>query len=341
MVKQTPKRKWKRVAVLLAGFALAVVVLVYVVAQVDFRRWRRSRHMALRSGSKLAQTNQGTVEYATRGQGPAILIMHGGMGGYDQALAIGESLEGFHIVAPSRPGYLRTELNVGPTYEEQARACAALLDSLGIGRVAVLGVSAGGPPALQFAAQYPDRTWAVVLISAITKEWIRPTREASMFRRVTDRVFGRDFADWLMARAVMRFPEGLLLHEGNLLLSAEDREILDQNPEKLQTLMDLAAKTGPCSLRYEGWVNDDVQYAHLGERDPLPISAPTLVIHGTADALVDFSHAESVIRRIQNSELVATKGAGHLPLITQFEENDPLVKEFLHEHAPVATKDLL
>jgi pimeloyl-ACP methyl ester carboxylesterase len=135
----------------------------------------------------------------------------------------------------------------------------------------------------------------------------------------------------------MGFPERLLLHEGNLLLSAKDREILGQDPEKLQTLMDFAAKTGPRSLRYEGWLNDHIQYAHLGERDPLPISAPTLVFHGTADALVDFSHAESVVRRIQNSELVATEGAGHLPLLTQFEENDPLVRKFLHEHAPVAS----
>lgn len=335
MATKAPRRKWKRVAVLLATFTLAAVILIYAVAQVDFRWWRRGRHITLHSGSKLANTDQGVVEYAMLGEGPPVLVMHGGFGGYDQALQIAGFLKGFRIVAPSRPGYLRTELSVGPTYEEQARAYAALLDSLGIDRVAVFGVSAGGPPAIQFAAQYPGRTWALVLIAAVTKEWRVPTPKASVFRRITDRVFGKDFADWLLARAVMRFPEHLLLNDNSCDLSARDREILRQDPKKLRLLMDFVANLGPSSLRYEGFVNDVIQYGRMGERDPLPISAPTLVIHGTADAEVDFAHGESVARRIVGSELVAIEGAGHFTLLTQSEENEPLVREFLHEHAPI------
>lgn len=337
MAKKTPRRKWKRRVVMLAGFALAVVVLVYVAVQVDFRRWRRGRHITLQSGSKLGNTNQGVVEYVTLGEGPPVLVMHGGFGGYDQAIKVAGFLTGFRVVAPSRPGYLRTELSVGPTYEEQARAYAALLDSLGIDRVAVFGISGGGPPAIQFASQYPDRIWAVVLVSALTKKYIFPKPEASVFRRVTDRVFGKDFADWLLARAVMRFPERLLLNEDSWCLSVGDREILRQDPEKLRILTDFVANSGPWSLRYEGYVNDQLQQARVGEQDPLPISAPTLVIHGTADAEVDFAHAESVVRRIQGSELVAIEGAGHFTLLTQSEENEPLVRQFLHEHAPIAS----
>ena len=336
MAKKTPRRKWRRWARLLVAFILAVVLLVYLILQVDFRLWRRGRHRDLLSGSSLAVTERGTVEYATRGQGPVILIMHGGMGGYDQALAIGNFLEGFQVLAPSRPGHLRTELSVGQTYEDQAKACAALLDSLGIDRVAVLGASAGGPPAIQFAQEYPDRVWALVLVSAITKAFVDPTPDGSTFQRVTDRIFGKDFADWFMARLVMRFPERLLLNEDNWFLSERDREILRQDPDKLKLLMDFMANVGPSSLRLEGYDNDVIQQGRMGEQDPLPISTPTLVIHGTADAVVDFSHAESVVRRIQNSELVAIEGAGHFTLLTQSEQNEPLIRQFLHKHAASA-----
>ena len=73
-----------------------------------------------------------------------------------------------------------------------------------------------------------------------------------------------------------------------------------------------------------------------GEQDPLPISAPTLVIYGTTDAEVDLAHVESVVKRIQGSELVAIEGAGHFTLPAQSEKIEPLVRKFLHEHAPVA-----
>ena len=249
MAATTRRHTWKRRAVLLTGIGLAVVVLLYVVVQVDFRRWRRCLYVRLQSGGKLADTDRGTVEYSTLGEGPAVLIMHGAPGGYDQAMPI----PGFCVVAPSRPGYLRTKLSIGPTHEEQAKACAALLDSLGIDRVAVLGFSSGGPPALHFAAQYPDRTWALVLVSAVTKQWIGPQPEASAFQRITDRVFGKDFADWLVARAVGQFPERLLLGQENEFLSAGDREILRQDPAKLRFLADIVANNmGPWSLRYEG-----------------------------------------------------------------------------------------
>jgi pimeloyl-ACP methyl ester carboxylesterase len=336
MAKKTPRRRWKRWIRLLVASILAVVLLVYIIIQVDFRLWRRSRHRELLRGSTLAVTDRGTVEYATRGQGPVILVMHGGMGGYDQALAIGAFLQGFQVVAPSRPGYLRTKLSVGPTYEELATACAALLDTLDIDRVAVLGASAGGPPALQFARQYPDQVWALVLVSAITKEFVDPVPDGSTFQRVTDRIFGKDFADWFIARLVMRFPERLLLNEDNWYLSERDREILHQDPDKLKLLMDYVANAGPSSLRLEGCDNDVIQQGRLSEQDRLPISAPTLVIHGTADAVVDFSHAESVVRRIQNSELVAVEGAGHFTLLTQSEQNEPLIRQFLHKHAAIA-----
>ncbi|MGZ6144360.1 MAG: alpha/beta fold hydrolase, partial [Myxococcales bacterium] len=104
------------------------------------------------AGSEIAATKCGPIEYAERGKGPALLVVHGAGGGFDQGLMIGEpyAARGYRIIAPSRFGYLRTPLPADASAEAQADAHACLLDALGVDRAAVIGVSAGGPSTIHF-----------------------------------------------------------------------------------------------------------------------------------------------------------------------------------------------
>jgi pimeloyl-ACP methyl ester carboxylesterase len=126
----------------------------------------------LQVGSKVADTALGPVEYALAGDqdGPPVLVVHGIGGGYDQGLLVTELEKNnpLRIISVSRPGYLRTPLWVGDTPEQQADAHKALLDSLGIERVAIVGMSAGGPSALAFALRHPDQCCGLVMISAVS-----------------------------------------------------------------------------------------------------------------------------------------------------------------------------
>jgi hypothetical protein len=72
--------------------------------------------------SQIIETSRGVVEYCLVGNGPLVMVQHGGMGGYDQALIWGENLRqaGFSILAWSRPGYLRTPLTSGTSIVDQA-----------------------------------------------------------------------------------------------------------------------------------------------------------------------------------------------------------------------------
>lgn len=64
---------------------------------------------------------------------------------------------GVRVIAPSRPGYGRSDPNPDGTFETWAGDCRALVDALGLESVAVVGFSGGGPYALAVAAHHADR----------------------------------------------------------------------------------------------------------------------------------------------------------------------------------------
>ena len=137
-------------------------------------RWKRDLVDELRSGSRMVATKKGPVEYSIHGEaGPFIAVMHGGPGGYDQTSALFNGLfgKGFRILSWSRPGYIRTPLNTGRTFEEQSHAFTALIDALGIDKTALFAYSAGGPVAVHFAAHNPDRVWALILECAVSQRY--------------------------------------------------------------------------------------------------------------------------------------------------------------------------
>ena len=104
-------------------------------------------------GSKTTQITKGTIEFVLSGTGFTVLISHGTLGGFDQAMAIAQLFdqEEFSFLAVSRAGYLRSTASTGRTPQEQADSFSELLDHLGISEVAVMGLSGGAPAAISFA----------------------------------------------------------------------------------------------------------------------------------------------------------------------------------------------
>jgi pimeloyl-ACP methyl ester carboxylesterase len=104
-------------------------------------------------GSLVANTDAGPIEYAEAGSGFPPLSIHGAGGGFDQGLANAAELvgQGFRLIAPSRFGYLRTEVPEDSTPAARADAHAALLSKLTIPRSVVVGVSAGARSAVELA----------------------------------------------------------------------------------------------------------------------------------------------------------------------------------------------
>jgi pimeloyl-ACP methyl ester carboxylesterase len=320
---------------------LALLVVGFVLAW--FASWRSDELALLDSASEIAETKKGRIEYVDRGEGPTLLVFHDAPGGYDQAMLLGSLFtdEDFHLVAPSRPGYLRTPLTTGRSLAEQADAMAALLETLGIPRVAVLASSFGAPAAVDFAGRYPDKVSALVLLSPAAEMSAAEEMglRVDLGRLVNDRLKG-DFGAWLALATLQKDPRKLLVGIVRAESDATQAEgetlvdyILDQS-EQREWFESLIGTFVPPSAREAG-VRNDLQQLRTSSELPLEqIVVPTLIVHGTADKLIPISGSEAMAARIPGAIFDRIDGAGHLlEFGPKAAEVQSKVLGFLREHS--------
>jgi pimeloyl-ACP methyl ester carboxylesterase len=266
---------------------------------VSARRWKAHTLQRLNEGSQLVQTRCGVVEYAERGSRIPVLLLHGTPGGYDQALVLAQEIErllggsGLRFIMPSRPGYLRTPLAAGRTPAEQADLCAALLDALQVEQAAVVGVSGGGPCAIEFAARHAARTPSLVLWAALSQAMHLP------IDKMPGGIMATAFGDWLM----------LNLIKSNTAMLGEE---VAGDPALRDFALQLAATVFPGDARKPGLVNDAQQYGAMGNLPLHAIQSPTLIVHGTHDTNAPFAQAEYARHQIPGARLLPVEGGTHL-----------------------------
>jgi len=285
------------------------------------------RGIAVAPGSITTRTRRGDVAHTDTGSGPMLLALHGAMGGADQSWLLGQALwreSGVHrVIGVARPGYPGTALHRNETPEAQADLYAALLDALVIERALVAAVSAGGPSALQFAMRHPKRCRGVVLISAATGRLAGDyaLKRLRAMQRLT-RVPGlAPVLGWLAGRDPA---------------AAARRAILD--PDLLARTL-AHAEAGPLLLglgaatranlkqRLPGSLNDTLHFAALPPFPYEKLQVPVLVMHGTADRVVPYTHAEAVTGAARAS-IVPLEDGDHVALFTHIDEVRAAVAEF-------------
>jgi len=306
-------------------------------------KWKEDLIKELVDGSQIIHTKMGPVEYAINGEsGPYLIVMHGGPGGYDQTEALFSDMfgKGFRILSWSRPGYLRTPLQDGRTYREQADVAAALMDNLGIGKAAVLGYSAGGPVAVYFATKYPKRIWALILECAVTQKWVispENIQEKIYFGYLmyndpflwTSDVTGQ-ISPRLIGMSTIEMESSLDKEAAKKLMDS-----IMQDPRRVKVLTGLMKSMSPGDLRRDGMENDVEQLKKVKDLPLDTIKAPTLIIHGTDDADVSVADAAFAANRIPNSKLYLVHGGFHVMALT--DSIDTITQKritFLKKHVP-------
>jgi len=337
-----PARRRLLPRMLFLGFVLALFAIGGVLAW--FQSWRTNRLLDLASQSGVAKLPSGEMEFASRGDGAPVLVFHSAPGGFDQSIALAGFLEkeGFQILAPSRPGYLRTPLATGLTPENQADAAAQLLDHLGLGAVSVLGFGWGGPTAVEFARRFPDRTSALVLVSAVTAQLPPPPAPALQLpHAIADRLTG-DVGSWMFLRKSERDPASTLSEAFDLTslggpsVRSAWLELVLQRPEEIESFHDLVLSLTPMNPRESGLRNDLLQVRAL---PPIPLQelkTPVLLVHGGLDKAVPLGPIEKAKSSIPSAEWLILPDEGHL--VFQGRGAPVAAKriiDFLNTHSPV------
>lgn len=166
-----------------------------------------------------------------------------------------------------------------PTMEERMDDIRAVMDDAGVGRAALFAASEGGPLALLFAATYPERVEALVLLATYAR--LDPPADLEERLQVLHDSWGSGSALQFFDPSADR--EWAARFERSSSTPRAAVEILRLN-------LELDATTA------------------------LPaISAPTLVIHRRDDPVVPLSAAEELAAGIAGARLVVLEGDSHLP----------------------------
>jgi len=275
------------------------------------------------SSSTIFTTPNGDIEYAQEGEGMPVLLLHGAGGGFDFGLWSGRVFfKNTHtIIAVSRYGYLRSPIPENASIRSQAAQYRDLLDHLNITRVVVVGTSAGGPSAIQFANDYPERCTGLILISAVSMPEPQGSEEP-VYIKIIHLIQQSDYAYWLFTK----FGQSTILD-----MMGIPKDIYENfSPEQKQLAQEMLDVMHPMTRRYQGTLND-AEMLLVDEISVENISCPTLIMHEKDDALVNYSHALHSHERIPRSQLIVFETGGHA-MLSQIEK----VREDLEQFLPAS-----
>lgn len=266
-----------------------------------------------------------TVRFERRGQGPALVLVHGLLGysfSWRHVLApLSKEREVFALDMPGS-GFSECLATTDAHLSAAAERLLKFLDAMGIGVCDLVGSSYGGTTSLFLSATHPDRVRTLTLVSP-ANPWSRIGR-----KRLT--LLSLPLAGMLFppfARSIRS------LHR-----SAIRRMYGDPSRVTSETLHGYSLP-----LRRKGVFEHAVRIAHNWHSDMAELERslagasdiPTLIVWGSKDRLVELSSAHILHRHLRRSRLTIMEGAGHLPYEECPEEFASLVNGFLAEHSPV------
>ncbi|MEU6798655.1 alpha/beta fold hydrolase [Nonomuraea wenchangensis] len=269
-------------------------------------------------------TTLGDIAVAEIGEGPVLVMLHGGGPGASGVSNYHQNLPAlsrhFRVVLPDQPGFggsyrpTEEDLDQRSITEITVDALLQALDALGIDTFHLLGNSLGGAAAIAMAQQRPDRVTRLVLM-APGGGWLpfgpTPTEgQKEMFRYYN----GGGPSEKKMAAFIRAM---VFDHKqfGEDVVKARYEASLDESHIAFYH-------------RY------NAAFAKRGGMDPLwrdlhKIKAPTLLLWGRDDRTITLDGAQLMLKQIRDVQLHVFGRCGHWVQLERQQEFEHLVTGFL------------
>lgn len=217
------------------------------------------------------------IYFEIRGSGAPLILLHGFSGSSQDWNTSGEALgAGFRLIVPDLRGHGRSGVLAKPfRHRDAADDILALLDHAGVQSYKAIGVSGGGNVLLHMATRQPERTKAMVLLSAT------PYFPAQ-------------------ARAIMR-------NYANSVTEAQREYLRLSHPGDDAQINSILESTTAFADSY-----DDMNFTppYLST-----IQARTLIVQGDRDPLYPVELSVEMAKAIPHSSLWVVPNSGHGPVL--------------------------
>jgi class 3 adenylate cyclase len=179
-----------------------------------------------------------------------------------------------------------------PTLEQWNDDVRAVMDAVGSHRAALVGVAEGGPMAMLFAATYPERTSALVLVNAFA-------------RLLRDTDYGYGYPAARVPKFLARFED--LWGTGGLVDFTAPSVAHDERFRRWYGRYErLAMGPGAFAAVYATMFDTDVRHV-------LPaIRVPTLVLHRSGDQHIRVGHGRYLAEHIPGAKYIELPGEDHI-----------------------------
>ena len=267
--------------------------------------------------SKRIKTKNWDIHYHESGQGQPLVLVHGGGPGASGWSNFHPNIpylsEHFHVFAIDLPGWGKSQA-VNYDQRDNSGALAEFIETLGLGKVAIVGNSMGGSSCIRLAYERPELVSHLVTLGS-----------SSGTPGLFDAAGLSEGVKALEAAYFNPGPE--TMRKFISTMAFDTRHVTDEFiAERVQLTtarMDHVA----------GWISGHGKpMVRIDQTKLADIKIPTLHVHGRDDRTVNFTAALHLSRQIANSRVLIVNRCGHWVQLEHSEEFNRSVTSFIKGH---------